>query len=66
MNKIALWKRTSKGWVNYMSWKVTVEGKEYEVAIFTNDKQGNDKRPDLTWTLREPKKKELDIQDVPF
>ena len=51
-----------------MSWKVTIEEKEYDVAIFTNDKQWNEKRPDFTWTIREPRGKEeyIKVEDVPF
>ncbi len=46
-NKGALWKKTAKSGLEYISGKVNVEGTDYNISMFTNDKQGNEARPDF-------------------
>jgi len=38
-NKGALWKKTAKSGLEYISGKVNVEGTDYNISMFTNDKQ---------------------------
>ena len=46
-NKGALWKKKAKSGLDYISGRVNVDGTEYNISVFTNDKQGNDARPDF-------------------
>lgn len=46
-NKGALWTKTAKSGLVYKSGRLNVEGKEYNISMFDNDKQGNDARPDF-------------------
>lgn len=45
-NKGAVWLKTSKNGLKYMSGILDVNGVEYDIAMFKNDKKGNDKAPD--------------------
>ena len=46
-NKWALWKKKAKSGLDYISGKLNVDGTEYNISVFTNDKQWNDARPDF-------------------
>lgn len=46
-NKGALWKKTAKSGLEYISGRLNVEGTDYNISVFTNDKQGNEARPDF-------------------
>ena len=50
-NKGAVWLRTSKNGLKYMSGNLDVNGTEYDIAMFKNDKKGNDKAPDYRITV---------------
>lgn len=54
-NKGAVWLKTSKNGLKYMSGNINVNGVEHDIAIFKNDKKGNDKAPDyrLNITLKD-------------
>lgn len=54
-NKGAVWLKTSKNGLKYMSGTVDVNGIQHDIAIFKNDKKGNDKAPDyrLNITLKD-------------
>lgn len=45
-NKGAVWLKTSQNGLKYMSGVVDVNGVEHDIAMFKNDKKGNDKAPD--------------------
>ena len=51
-NKGAVWLRTSKNGLKYMSGNLDVNGTEYDIAMFKNDKKGNDKAPDYRLTIK--------------
>ena len=61
-NKGAIWSRTAKSWLAYKSWTLNVEGKEYEIAIFDNDKKWNENRPDYNITIKP--KEDTQAQDI--
>jgi uncharacterized protein (DUF736 family) len=42
----ALWARTSSKGNQFLSGFVQVNGEKYEIIVFQNNKDGNDKRPD--------------------
>ncbi len=46
-NKWAIWIKKAKSWLMYKSWILNVEGKEYNITMFDNDKQWNENRPDF-------------------
>lgn len=46
-NKGALWKKTAKSGLEYISGRLNVEGTDYNISVFNNDKQGNEARPDF-------------------
>lgn len=50
-NKGAIWNRTAKSWLQYQSGRLNVEGKEYNISLFKNNKDGNDARPDFNIVL---------------
>lgn len=45
-NQGALWLGESKKGMKYMSGTVNVNGTDYDIAMFKNDKKGNEKAPD--------------------
>ena len=45
-NKGAIWKKTAKSGLEYKSGRLNVEGKEFNISIFDNNKDGNPARPD--------------------
>ena len=45
-NKGAVWLKTSKNGLKYMSGILDVNGVAHDIAMFKNDKKGNDKAPD--------------------
>ena len=49
-NKGAVWLRTSQKGMKYMSGTLNVNGVEYDIAMFKNDKK-SDKAPDYRLTL---------------
>ncbi len=49
-----LWKKVAKSGLHYYSGKLTLEGKEYFISMFNNDKKGNDKAPDFRIIFNEP------------
>lgn len=51
----ALWKRTSKDNVPFLSGKITINGREQDIIIFKNDKGDNEKRPDYRIFASEPR-----------
>lgn len=46
-NKWAIWTKTAKSGLVYKSWVLNVEGKEYNISMFDNDKSWNPNRPDF-------------------
>lgn len=46
-NKWAIWIKTAKSGLVYKSWILNVEGKDYNISIFDNDKSWNPNRPDF-------------------
>ena len=66
-----LWKKTSKSWLTYMNWTLTVDGKEYYMSVFKNSKKTKDTQPDwnLVLTPKEPQE-DMDeddwIEEIPF
>lgn len=46
-NKGALWKKTAKSGLEYISGRLNVDGTDYNISVFNNDKQGNEARPDF-------------------
>lgn len=74
-NTGAVWKTTSKRGLEYLSGKVNVEGKDYQVAMFINDKKGNEKAPDYRIVIDEPREQGGysegggsggGVEDIPF
>ena len=48
-NSFGLWKKTSKSWLTYLNWTLTVDGKEYYMSVFKNTNKTTDRHPD--WNL---------------
>ncbi|MDD4733987.1 MAG: hypothetical protein PHU05_04000 [Bacilli bacterium] len=65
-NKGVVWLKTSKNGLKYMSGLVDVKGVEFDIAMFKNDKKGNDKAPDyrLVITSKEEKQQELSQSEI--
>lgn len=65
--KTGLWKKQSKKGTNYYSGKVVIEDKEYNLAIFKNNKE-KDTQPDLMLYIeeKEKEKKSLTIDEVVY
>ena len=55
--KIGLWEKKSQKGVVYYFGKVEINGKEYKVSLFKNNKQ-NEKQPDYNIIMRNEEKKE--------
>lgn len=51
--KIALWKKKSQKGLTYCSGKGQIDGKEYQLTLFNNDKKGNEKAPDFNLIVRD-------------
>lgn len=51
--KVGIWKRTSKKGNKYCSGKFKLDGKEYFLTLFNNDKKGNEKAPDFNLIIRD-------------
>lgn len=49
----AIWFKKSQGGKEYLSGIVKVEGKEYKIVAFLNDKEGNEKRPDYSFKRKD-------------
>lgn len=45
--KTGLWKKKSQKGNTYYSGKFQIDGKDYYLTLFKNDKKGNEKAPDL-------------------
>ena len=45
-NKGAVWLKTSKNGLKYMSGILDVNGVDHDIAMFKNDKKGNENAPD--------------------
>jgi uncharacterized protein (DUF736 family) len=52
-NKGALWKKTAKSGLEYISGRLNVDGKDYNISVFNNDKQGNEARPDFNIVIED-------------
>jgi len=50
-NKWAIWIKTAKSGLVYKSGRINVEGKEYNISMFDNDKWENANRPDFNVVL---------------
>lgn len=59
--KTGLWKTESKKGTNYYSGKIKINGKEYYISIFKNEKK-KDNSPDLMLYMNEKEKKATDEQ----
>lgn len=46
-NKGAIWNRTAKSGLQYQSGRLNVDGKEFNISLFKNNKDGNEARPDF-------------------
>ena len=57
-NRTGLWIRESKSGNKFMSGNLKIEGKEYSIRIFKNDRKETNKQPDYTmfYDLKEEKK----------
>lgn len=53
-NKGSLWTKTSKSGNKFYNGSITIEGTEYWLTMFNNDKKGNPKAPDYR-LIAEPK-----------
>ena len=62
-NKGAMWLRTSKNGIKYMSGTLNVNGTEYDIAMFKNDKK-SDKAPDYRITVTAKEKEANDTDKV--
>ena len=51
--KTGLWKHESKKGNKYCSGKFQLNGKEYYLTLFNNDKKGNEKAPDFQLFIRD-------------
>lgn len=51
--KTGLWKHESKKGNKYCSGKFKLDGKEYFLTLFNNDKKGNEKAPDFQLFIRD-------------
>jgi uncharacterized protein (DUF736 family) len=51
----ALWRKVAKSGVEYLSGKVKVGETEIEIVVFSNDKGGNDSRPDYRIFVSQPR-----------
>ena len=51
--RTGLWKKTSKKGNTYCSGKFKLDGKEYFLTLFNNDKKGNEKAPDFQLFIRD-------------
>lgn len=51
--KVGIWKKTSKKGNTYCSGKFKLDGKEYYLTLFNNDKKGNEKAPDFQLFIRD-------------
>lgn len=57
-NKGAVWLRVSKNGLKYMSGILDVNGVDHDIAMFKNDKKGNDKAPDYRLVITNNKEQE--------
>lgn len=51
--KTGIWKKTSKKGNTYCSGKFNLNGKDYYLTLFNNDKKGNEKAPDFQLFIRD-------------
>lgn len=51
--KTGLWKKKSKKGNTYCSGKFNLNGKDYYLTLFNNDKKGNEKAPDFQLFIRD-------------
>ena len=52
-NKGAAWLKTAKSGMTYMSIKMNIEGKDYNISMFKNTKKQNENQPDYNLVLSE-------------
>ena len=62
-NKGAMWLRTSKNGLKYMSGTLNVNGVDFDIAMFKNDKKGNENAPDYRLTISNKKESGQAVQD---
>ena len=61
----ALWEKTAKSGIKFLSGYIEVAGQKVEVVCFSNKKDGNDRRPD--WRVMPSEKREQGTSsDIPF
>ena len=65
--KIGIWKKTSKKGNTYCSGKFNMNGKDYFITLFNNDKKGNEKAPDFQMFIRDSinTKEEVKTVEIP-
>lgn len=51
--KTGLWKKKSQKGNTYCSGKFQLNGKDYYLTLFNNDKKGNEKAPDFNLIIRD-------------
>lgn len=51
--KIGIWKRKSQKGNTYCAGKFNLNGKDYFITLFNNDKKGNEKAPDFQMFIRD-------------
>ena len=51
--KVGIWKKTSKKGNTYCSGKFNLNGKDYYLTLFNNDKKRNEKAPDFQLFIRD-------------
>lgn len=59
--KGALWQKIGKEGKKYYSGQITIDGQEYYVSLFKNEKKITDKHPDLNLVLKPKEKRPTDI-----
>ena len=52
IQEAALWERTAKSGLNYLSGTVSIEGQDYRITLFRNEQhESGDKRP--AWSFKQ-------------
>lgn len=64
--KTGLWQRESKKGNKYYSGKFKLNGKEYYLSLFTNDKKGNEKAPEFQLVIRDKINNQDKTNEIPL
>lgn len=62
--KTGLWKKKSQKGNTYCSGKFQLNGKDYYLTLFNNDKKGNEKAPDFQLLIRDGITTQNDVKVV--